>query len=111
MTKAKTPNQTDVLLDELLEGCQSPEDIFDKHGLVKQLTKRLVERALRTELATRNQSAARSLAEGLKETLTLHRLGVVALLSLSFKATNCLESINALVEKRCTKVDRWTNSH
>ncbi|MEC4679736.1 MAG: transposase [Nitrospirota bacterium] len=66
---------------------------------------------LQTELADRNQSAARSLAEGLEETLTLHRLGVFALLGLSFKTTNCLESINALVEERCAKVDRWTNSN
>jgi len=51
------------------------------------------------------------LAEGLEETLTLHRLGVFALLGLSFKTTNCLESINALVEERCAKVDRWTNSN
>ncbi len=65
---------------------------------------------LQTELEARNQSAARSLAEGLEETLTLHRLGVFALLGLSFKTTNCLESINALVEERCGKVDRWTNS-
>lgn len=50
MTRDKAPTKTDVLLDELLEGCESPEDIFGKHGLVKQLTKRLVERALRAEL-------------------------------------------------------------
>ncbi len=66
---------------------------------------------LQTELEARNQSAARSLAEGLEETLTLHRLGMFALLGLSFKTTNCLESINALVEERCGKVDRWTNSN
>jgi len=66
---------------------------------------------LQTELEDRNQSAARSLAEGLEETLTLHRLGVFALRGLSFKTTNGLESIHALVEERCAKVDRWTNSH
>jgi transposase-like protein len=66
---------------------------------------------LQRELENRNQSAARSLAEGLEETLTLHRLGVFALLGLSFKTTNCLESMNALVEERCAKVDRWTNSN
>ena len=66
---------------------------------------------LQRELESRNQSAAGSLAEGLEETLTLHRLGVFALLGLSFKTTNCLESINALVEERCAKVDRWTNSN
>lgn len=66
---------------------------------------------LQRELDARNQSAARSLAEGLEETLTLHRLGVLAVLGLSFKTTNCLEFINALVEERCAKVDRWTNSN
>jgi putative transposase len=65
---------------------------------------------LQRDLEARNQSAARSLAEGLEETLTLHRLGVFTLLGLSFKTTNCLESINALVEERCAKLDRWTNS-
>ena len=28
----------------------------------------------------------------------------------SFKTTNCLESVNALVEERCAKVDHWKNS-
>ncbi len=62
------------------------------------------------ELEQRNQSAAASLAEGLEETLTLHRLGVFALLGMSFKTTNCLESANALIEERCAKVDAWKNS-
>ena len=30
--------------------------------------------------------------------------------SRSFKTTNCLESVNALVEERCAKVDHWKNS-
>lgn len=62
------------------------------------------------ELEHRNQSAAASLAEGLEETLTLHRLGIYPLLGLSFKTTNCLESANALIEERCAKVDAWKNS-
>jgi len=66
---------------------------------------------LQRDLEARNQSAAQSLAEGLEETLTLHRVGVFALLGHSFKTTNCLESINALVEERCAKVDRWTHSN
>jgi len=65
---------------------------------------------LHTELEDTNQSAARSLAEGLEETLTLHRLGIFGVLGLSFKTTNCLESVNALVEERCAKVDHWKNS-
>ncbi len=65
---------------------------------------------LHTELEERNQSAAGSLTEGLEETLTLHRLGVYGVLGRSLKTTNCLESVNALVEERCAKVDHWKNS-
>lgn len=65
---------------------------------------------LHRELEDRNQSAAGSLKEGLDETLTLHRLGVYGVLGRSLKTTNCLESINALVEERCAKVDHWQNS-
>ena len=65
---------------------------------------------LHPELEDRNQSAAGSLAEGLDETLTLHRLGLYGVLGRSLKTTNSLESVNALVEERCAKVDHWQNS-
>ena len=65
---------------------------------------------LHGELEERNQSAAGSLAEGLEETVTLHRLGVFGVLGRSLKTTNGLESVNALVEERCAKVDHWQNS-
>ena len=54
---------------------------------------------LHGELDERNQSAAGSLAEGLDETLTLHRLGVYGVLGRSLKTTNGLESVNALVTR------------
>lgn len=57
-----------------------------------------------------NLSAAESLAEGLEETLTLHRLGLFPQLGLSFKTTNCLESLLAQVGQRTDKVDRWVNN-
>ena len=38
------------VLDELLKGCQKPEDIIGEGGLLKQLTKALLERALKGEL-------------------------------------------------------------
>ena len=66
--------------------------------------------SLQHELEDRNQSAAGSLAEGLDETLTLHRLGAYGVLGRSLKTTNSLESINALIEERCAKVDHWQNS-
>ena len=65
---------------------------------------------LHHKLEDRNQSAARSVAEGFDETLTLHRLGLYGVLGRSLKTTNCLESVNALVEERCAKVDHWQNS-
>ena len=65
---------------------------------------------LHGELDERNQSAAGRLAEGLDETLTWHRLGVYGVLGRSLKTTNGLESVNALVEERCAKVDHWQNS-
>ncbi|CAI8791818.1 transposase [Methylocaldum szegediense] len=40
----------DALLDELLKGYSDPKDILGEHGLLKQLTKRLVERALEAEM-------------------------------------------------------------
>ena len=67
-------------------------------------------RTLHGELDERNQSAASSLAEGLDETVTLHRLGLFGGLGRSLKTTNGLESVNALVAERCAKVDHWKNS-
>lgn len=66
---------------------------------------------LRTELKRMNESAVRSLDEGLEETLTLHRLGVDPVLRRSLATTNGLESVFALVEQRTGKVDRWQNSN
>lgn len=67
-------------------------------------------RRLEAELRLLNVSAARSLAEGLEETLTLHRLGLFTELGQSFKTTNALESIMAQVEHRTAKVDHWRTS-
>lgn len=65
---------------------------------------------LRPELRLLNESAMKSLDEGLEETLTLHRLGVFRELGISLKTTNCLESLNSLVAQRVAKVDRWRSS-
>ena len=62
------------------------------------------------ELTRVNVSAARSLEEGLEETLTLHRLGVYPELGLSFKTTNLIETIMARVEATTLRVDRWRTS-
>lgn len=65
---------------------------------------------IQKELSWINQSAARSLEEGVEETLTLHRLGLVTMLGRSLRTTNCIESVMALVEQKTGKVDHWRNS-
>ena len=42
---------TNELIDSLLADYKKPEDLIGEHGLLKQLTKRLVERALEAEMA------------------------------------------------------------
>jgi len=62
------------------------------------------------ELAIENESAARSLEEGLEETLTLHRLDVFVELGTSFKTTNLIESVMARVDAKTRRVARWRTS-
>ncbi len=65
---------------------------------------------IRKELSLINQSAAASLDEGLEETLTLHRLGLMKALGRSFKTTNCIEALNRQVAIRIGRVSYWKNS-
>ncbi len=58
-----------------------------------------------------NPSAARSLEEGLEETLTVHRLGVGTLLRQSLASSNPIESCFSTVEKVARNVKRWRAGH
>lgn len=71
--------------------------------------KRALERLYR-ELRLVNESAAASLAEGLEETLTLHRLNVFPELGVSFKTTNLIESVMARLEAKTRRVTHWRTS-
>jgi len=59
------------------------------------------------QLSEINPSAARSLEEGLEETLTLHRLGVEPRLRRSLSSTNLIESCLATVRQVTRNVKRW----
>jgi len=48
--KESKMTRKDELIDELLKECNSPEDILGEGGLLKELTKSLVERALEGEM-------------------------------------------------------------
>lgn len=62
------------------------------------------------ELRPINASAAKSLEEGLEETLTLHRLGVFAQLGVSFKTTNLIENVMSQLERKTHRVSQWRTS-
>ena len=65
---------------------------------------------LHAELQQINRRAARSLQEGLEDTLTLHRLGLFDELGKSLKTTNCIESLMGDVEEYTRDVKRWHHS-
>jgi putative transposase len=68
--------------------------------------KRALER-LHRELMDINPSAARSLEEGMEETLTVHRLRVPQQLRRTLSNTNVIESAFSIVETVCRNVKRW----
>jgi putative transposase len=68
--------------------------------------KRALDR-LHRELMDINPSAARSLEEGLEETLTVHKLRVPEQLRRTLSSTNVIESAFSIVETVCRNVKRW----
>ena len=63
--------------------------------------------ALHRELMDLNPSAARSLGEGMEETLTVHRLRLPIQLRKTMASTNVIESAFSIVEQVCKNVKRW----
>jgi len=63
------------------------------------------------ELKLMNESALRSLEEGLEQTLTLHKLDMYNELGTSFKTTNCIENFNRQLEIYTGRVSYWKNSN
>ena len=62
---------------------------------------------LQERVARMNPSAANSLAEGLDDMLTLHRLGISGKLRESLSNTNIIESSFSMVETICRRVKHW----
>lgn len=62
---------------------------------------------LHRELMDLNPSAARSLEEGMEETLTVHKLRVPDQLRRTLCCTNVIESAFSVVETVCRNVKRW----
>lgn len=64
---------------------------------------------IRDELKKINRSAANSLEEGLEETLTIHRLGLIEELGRSLTTTNIIENLNSQLNKYVGRIKRWVN--
>jgi transposase-like protein len=62
---------------------------------------------LHRELMDLNPSAARSLGEGMEETLTVHKLHLPMQLRKTMASTNVIESAFSIVEQVCKNVKRW----
>jgi putative transposase len=77
------------------------------YALEEHAAAKLALEQLQRELMDVNPSAARSLAEGLEETLTVHRLHVPPQLRKTLASTNVIESAFAIVERVCSNVKRW----
>ena len=101
----KRRNVLDHLTDE-----QKPavaKKINSAYGLEDYAAAKLALTQLHRELMDLNPSAARSLEEGLEETLTVHRLHMPPQLRKSLASTNIIESAFAIVERVCSNVKRW----
>ena len=64
---------------------------------------------IRDELKEINRSAAKSLEEGLEETLTIHKLALIEELGKSLTTTNIIENLNSQLNKYVGRIKRWVN--
>jgi transposase-like protein len=101
----KRRNVLDHLTDEQKPGVAKRLNAayaLEDHEAAKQALN-----ALHRELMDLNPSAARSLGEGMEETLTVHRLHVPMQLRKTLASTNVIESAFSIVEQVCKNVKRW----
>jgi putative transposase len=93
----------------LPENCQKDYDRRMRNGYAMSNyteAKGALEKIFR-QLERINPSAARSLEEGLEETLTVHRLGIGGVLRRKLATTNPIESCLSTVRRVARNVKRW----
>ena len=101
----KRRNVLDHLTDE-----QKPsvaKKLNAAYALEDHAAAKLALHTLHRELMDLNPSAARSLEEGLEETLTVHRLHMPPQLRETLGSTNVIESAFSIVGRVCSNVKRW----
>ncbi|MGH9555708.1 MAG: IS256 family transposase [Terriglobales bacterium] len=95
--------------DHLPEHCRADYDrqLRNAYAMTSYADAKAALEKLFRQLERINPSAARSLEEGMEETLTLHRLGVSTLLRRSLATTNIIESCLSTVRHVARNVKRW----
>jgi transposase-like protein len=95
--------------DHLPENCRADYDrqMRNAYTLTGYADAKAALERLFRQLERINPSAARSLEEGMEETLTLHRLGLGPLLRQSLSSTNLIESCLSTVRLVTRNVKRW----
>src|SRR6516164_9266681 len=101
----KRRNVLDHLTDEQKPGVA--KKLNAAYALEDHAAAKLALTQLHRELMDLNPSAARSLGEGMQETLTVHRLHVPPQLRKTLASTNVIESAFSIVERVCRNVKRW----
>jgi putative transposase len=101
----KRRNVLDHLTDEQKPGVA--KKLNSAYALEDYAAARQALDTLHRELMDLNPSAARSLGEGMEETLTVHRLQVPTQLRKTLASTNVIESAFSIVELVCKNVKRW----
>lgn len=92
--------EKDIYRDKLQRAYDEPDYATAKRRLLE----------VKDELRKINRSAYNSLDEGLEETLTMHRLGLVEILGRAFTITNLIENLNSQLSKYIRKVKCWINT-
>ena len=101
----KRRNVLDHLTDEQKPAVATK--LNEAYALEDYAAAKLALNMLHRELMDLNPSAARSLGEGMEETLTVHRLHVPTQLRKTLASTNVIESAFSIVEQVCKNVKRW----
>ncbi len=97
------------VIDHLPEGCRADwrRRLRSAYAMTDYAAAKAALEKLWRQLVEINPSAARSLEEGMEETLTLHRLGVGPLLRRTLSTTNAIESCLSTVRHVTRNVKRW----
>ena len=102
-------HKVENVVAHLPEGCRADwrRRLRNAYAMTEYAAAKAALEKLWRQLCEINPSAARSLEEGMEETLTVHRLGVGSLLRRTLATTNAIESCLSTVRHVARNVKRW----